>query len=60
VAERRQKQTMLSGRASGATRLPWSGLSGEGSRLASFSRESIRASRDSDIFVKNIVIYAIF
>jgi hypothetical protein len=51
---------MLSGSASGAARLPWSGLSGEGKRFANFSRERIRASRDSDIFVKNIVIYAIF
>jgi len=40
--------------------LPCSGLTGEGSRFANFSSERTRASRDSDIFVKNIVIYAIF
>jgi hypothetical protein len=60
VAERRQKQTMLSGSARGAARFPCNGLSGEGNRFASLSSERILAVRVSDIFVKNIVIYAIF
>jgi hypothetical protein len=51
---------MLSGSASGAARFPWSGRSGEGSRFANFSSERRREFGDSDIFVKNIVIYAIF
>jgi hypothetical protein len=51
---------MLSGSASGAARFPCSGRSGEGRSTASLSRERMRALADSDIFVKNIVIYAIF
>jgi hypothetical protein len=51
---------MLSGSASGADRFPWRGRNGDGSRFASFSRESSRELGVSDIFVKNIVIYAIF